>query len=132
METKTYIRVCTECGYKQMGYPPYTGECPACNAVLNTEKASIRPHPTDARYKIVTWHGEHISYFYVTDAHAHKDEQPKVMETCTTRDDAEIKCARYNRARRVPILCGCGWGHLGMLETELPEYCPRCGHDFTA
>ena len=29
--------------------------------------------------------------------------------------------------RRVPVLCGCGWGNLGMLESEVPENCPVCG-----
>lgn len=129
METKTYIRVCTECGYKQIGYPPYAGECFACNAVLNTKgiDASIRPHPTDARYKIITWHGEGISYFYVCDADAHADEQPKVIETYHNRSVAETACDRLNM--RHAVLCGCGWGNMSMLESEIPDYCPVCGFD---
>lgn len=29
--------------------------------------------------------------------------------------------------RRVPVLCGCGWGSLGMPEDEVPDECPVCG-----
>ncbi len=131
METKTYIRVCTECGYKQIGYPPYTGVCPACDVVLNTERidASIRPHPTDVRYKIVTWHGEGTSYFYVCDAHAPVDEQPKVLATYQNRDVAEVARDRLNQEKRHAVLCGCGWGNMGMLESEIPDCCPVCGFD---
>jgi len=127
METKTYIRVCTECGYKQIGYPPYTGVCPACDAVLCD--ASIRPHPTDTRYKIVTWHGEGTSYFYLCDAHAHVDEQPKVLATYQDMDVAEVARDRMNQEKRHAVLCGCGWGNTGMLESEIPDCCPVCGFD---
>lgn len=131
MEAKTYITVCQHCGYKQMGYPPYTGECPACDAVLNTESipVSIKPHPTDARYKIVTWHGEGTSYFYVCDSYAHVDDQPKVLATYQYRNRAETACDRLNQEERHAVLCGCGWGNTGMLESEIPEYCPVCGCD---
>ena len=29
---------------------------------------------------------------------------------------------------RVPVLCGCGWGHLAMPVDEVPEFCPLCGN----
>lgn len=29
--------------------------------------------------------------------------------------------------RRVQVLCGCGWGNLAMLESEVPTNCPMCG-----
>lgn len=29
--------------------------------------------------------------------------------------------------RRVPVLCGCGWGSLSMPEDEVPDECPVCG-----
>ena len=127
METKTYIRVCTECGYKQIGYPPYTGVCPACDAVLCD--VTIRTQPTDTRYKVVTWHGEGTSYFYVCDADAPVDEQPKVLATYQNRDVAEGACDRLNQDKRQAVLCGCGWGNMGMLESEIPDCCPVCGFD---
>lgn len=34
------------------------------------------------------------------------------------------------KARRVDILCGCGWGLLAYPEGEVPHNCPVCGHDF--
>ena len=30
--------------------------------------------------------------------------------------------------RRVDWLCGCGQGRLGVLESEVPDFCPLCGH----
>lgn len=100
MKTNTHISICERCGYKQMGYPPYTVECPACNAVLNLEMiaVSIRPHPINVRYKIITWHGEGTSYFYVCDAHAHANEQPKVLATYQNISGAKIACDRLNQA----------------------------------
>jgi hypothetical protein len=35
--------------------------------------------------------------------------------------NAECQC------ERVPVLCGCGWGSLGMPTCEVPETCPVCG-----
>jgi len=29
------------------------------------------------------------------------------------------------------VLCQCGWGRLACPESELPDYCPLCGYDFT-
>jgi hypothetical protein len=29
-------------------------------------------------------------------------------------------------AERVPVLCGCGWGHLSMREDLIPPRCPVC------
>lgn len=28
---------------------------------------------------------------------------------------------------RHDVLCGCGWGRLAMLESDIPEHCPLCG-----
>lgn len=28
--------------------------------------------------------------------------------------------------KRHNVLCGCGWGQLGMLESEIPQHCPVC------
>lgn len=30
----------------------------------------------------------------------------------------------------VGVLCQCGWGRLGIVECDVPEYCPVCGFDF--
>ena len=32
--------------------------------------------------------------------------------------------------KRHDVLCQCGWGQMGMLESEIPELCPVCGFDF--
>jgi hypothetical protein len=31
---------------------------------------------------------------------------------------------------RVDVLCGCGWGRLGIPESQVPDECPVCGHRF--
>lgn len=31
---------------------------------------------------------------------------------------------------RVDVLCGCGWGRLGLPQCDVPEFCPLCGFDF--
>jgi hypothetical protein len=28
------------------------------------------------------------------------------------------------------VLCGCGWGRLGLPQCDVPEFCPLCGFDF--
>jgi hypothetical protein len=33
-------------------------------------------------------------------------------------------------AKRVDVLCGCGWGRLSIRESEVPECCPVCGFNF--
>ncbi len=32
--------------------------------------------------------------------------------------------------KRHDVLCQCGWGKLGCLESELPEECPVCGYEW--
>lgn len=32
----------------------------------------------------------------------------------------------------VQVLCGCGWGSLGMPESEVPCECPLCGNTLRA
>lgn len=34
--------------------------------------------------------------------------------------------------RRVDVLCTCGWGRLGIPESQVPDQCPMCGYGFTA
>ena len=29
---------------------------------------------------------------------------------------------------KVQVLCGCGWGSLGMDEEDVPDECPVCGY----
>lgn len=31
---------------------------------------------------------------------------------------------------RHDVLCGCGWGKIAILESEIPYACPMCGHVF--
>lgn len=38
--------------------------------------------------------------------------------------------ARPCTCERVPVLCGCGWGMMGLLVCRVPERCPVCGFDF--
>ena len=33
---------------------------------------------------------------------------------------------------RHDVLCGCGWGRLACPESEIPQFCPMCGFDFTS
>ena len=30
----------------------------------------------------------------------------------------------------VQVLCQCGWGSLGMRESDVPDECPMCGYRF--
>lgn len=39
---------------------------------------------------------------------------------------AEVRACR---CERVQVLCGCGWGSLGMPACAVPELCPVCGFD---
>lgn len=32
---------------------------------------------------------------------------------------------------RVHVLCQCGWGRLAIPESEVPDFCPICGFDFS-
>lgn len=41
-----------------------------------------------------------------------------------------IREAMACECERVPVLCGCGWGSLGLPECEVPENCPACGFGF--
>lgn len=41
------------------------------------------------RYSIVIWHGEARSLFYVVDADAPEDEQPAVIATAHSYEEAE-------------------------------------------
>ena len=34
------------------------------------------------------------------------------------------------KASNVNVLCGCGWGRLGIPESQVPQHCPMCGFDF--
>jgi len=50
--------------------------------------------------------------------------------------DTTIESALHPRGRRlpdrrVPVLCGCGWGSLSMLESEIGD-CPVCGFDLAS
>ena len=42
--------------------------------------------------------------------------------------EEHYQSGRHNECERVPVLCGCGWGHLAMPECEVPDYCPLCGN----
>ena len=37
---------------------------------------------------------------------------------------------KTNIEERHDVLCGCGWGILGCLESKIPQFCPVCGFDF--
>lgn len=42
------------------------------------------------------------------------------------------KLTKRCECRRVDVLCGCGWGRLGLPECEVPPECPVCGFDLWA
>ena len=44
------------------------------------------------RFRIVSFHGEGRSLFYVVNASASEDEQPAIVETFFTREEAECFC----------------------------------------
>ncbi len=109
---------CAKCGYQRLGYANSVTECPECQHITVP-----RQDTTQAQYKVVTMHSESQTLYYVLN----KEGDP--VASYQTRDAANARAARCNRPRRVPVLCGCGWGSLAMLESEVPEYCPVCGGD---
>lgn len=50
----------------------------------------------DPRYRVITWHGESGSVFYVVDTHAPEDEQPAIYASPRTRADADRVCQFAN------------------------------------
>lgn len=43
--------------------------------------------------------------------------------SCGCGSDCRCSCC----CKRVPVLCGCGWGSVAMKVGEIPETCPVCG-----
>lgn len=90
METKTYIRVCTECGYKQVGYP-YTGVCPACDAVLNYEENN-----TPIEFDRVAIRCDFDEYSSATEAAENYDFKPEPGDDEETTEAAALKYLQDN------------------------------------
>lgn len=52
--------------------------------------------PNVGRYRVVVWHGESGSRFYVVDSKAPEDEQPAVVASRTQRPAAQAIANRLN------------------------------------
>ncbi len=53
------------------------------------------------RFKVVVWHGEHRTLFYVVDTAAHQDDQPAVVVTYHSRREADEAARCFNGAGAV-------------------------------
>ena len=51
------------------------------------------------RFRVVTWHGEGRSVWYVVDTAAPASEQPAVIVSYTDRSAAELHAARLNSGK---------------------------------
>jgi len=56
------------------------------------------------RYKIVIWHGEASSLFYVVDADAPEEEQPAVEHTAHSHEEALAVIDALKAGKTLPTL----------------------------
>lgn len=81
---------------------------------------------------------ESVGQIRYYEAHGYFPEDQRAFVLACIRDgaDAAVVSGEYHtpdsrdilptRPARVDVLCGCGWGRMGVLEEDIPAFCPVC------